>query len=221
MSLVYDCNNEEERADGLSAAEGAIKRGELVVLPTDTVYGVGADAFSPSAVRLLLDAKGRGREMPPPVLVGSWSGLDGLTLGVDPIARELVEAFWPGGLTIIVEHAPSLTWDLGETRGTVAIRMPAHPVAIDLLTATGPLAVSSANRTGEPAPATMQAARDQLGAAVSIYLDGGPSGEPVPSSIVDLTGSAPTLRRAGAISVERLREVAPDLVVPDESAHPA
>ncbi len=217
MSLLYDCSDPQDRADGLTAAEAAVKRDELIVLPTDTVYGLGAEAFSPSAVDALLTAKGRGRNMPPPVLVGSWSGLDGLVVAVHPDARDLIEAFWPGGLTIIVEHASSLAWDLGDTRGTVAVRMPAHPVALDLLTRTGPMAVSSANRTGSPAATTMEEARDQLGESVTVYLDGGPCSDPVPSSIVDLTGSDPVLRRVGAISAEALREVVSDLVVPDDT----
>ncbi len=217
MSLLYDCSDPQDRADGIVAAEAAVKRDELVVLPTDTVYGVGAEAFSPTAVDALLTAKGRGRDMPTPVLVGSWSGLDGLVVAVHPDARELVEAFWPGGLTIIVEHASSLAWDLGDTRGTVAVRMPAHPVALDLLTRTGPMAVSSANRTGSPPALTMADARDQLGESVTVYLDGGTCADPVPSSIVDLTGSDPVLRRAGAVSAEAIREIIPDLVVPDDT----
>ena len=216
MSLSYDCANPDERADGLDAAAAAIERGELVVMPTDTVYGLAADAFSPEAVQLLFEAKGRGRNVPSPVLVGSWNGLDGLTLSVSGDARELVEAFWPGGLTIIVEHAPSLSWDLGDTRGTVAVRMPAHPVAIDLLTRTGPLAVSSANKHGQPSPSTAAHARKQLGDLVTVYLEAEVA-DGKSSSIVDLTGDHPVLRRAGAISAEELREVVSDLVVPEEA----
>jgi tRNA threonylcarbamoyl adenosine modification protein (Sua5/YciO/YrdC/YwlC family) len=215
MSLTYDCSDKEQRADGLVAAAAAIERGELVVLPTDTVYGLAADAFSPEAVQLLFDAKERGRNVPSPVLVGSWNGLDGLVLAVSGDARELIEAFWPGGLTVIVEHAPSLSWDLGDTRGTVAVRMPAHPVAIDLLTRTGPLAVTSANKHGQPPPATAAHARKQLGDAVTVYLDADVA-DGKASTIVDLTGPTPILRRAGAISAEQLREVVPDLIVPEE-----
>ena len=210
MSLFYDCADPAERAEGLDAAVDSIRRGELVVLPTDTVYGIGADAFQPDAIDSLLATKGRGRDMPVPVLVGSWTGLDGLTLLVQPTVRELVEAFWPGGLTLVVEHAPSLAWDLGDTRGTVAVRMPLHPVALELLARTGPLAVSSANRTGQPPPVTAEEARDQLGYPVAVYLDGGPSGEPVPSTIVDVTEDVPRVLRLGAVSLAELREVVPD-----------
>lgn len=214
MSLFYDCSDPAERAEGLAAAVDSVKRGELVVLPTDTVYGIGADAFQPDAIDALLATKGRGRDMPVPVLVGSWTGLDGLTLVVTPTARELVEAFWPGGLTLVVEHAPSLAWDLGDTRGTVAVRMPLHPVALELLARTGPMGVSSANRTGQPPPATAEEARDQLGYPVAVYLDGGPSGDPTPSTIVDVTGEVPRVLRAGAVPLEKLREVVPDVVGP-------
>ena len=212
MSLFYDCSDPAERAEGLEAALDSVKRGELVVLPTDTVYGIGADAFQPDAIDALLATKGRGRDMPVPVLVGSWSGLDGLTLVVTPTARELVEAFWPGALTLVVEHAPSLAWDLGDARGTVAVRMPLHPVALELLARTGPMGVSSANRTGQPPPVTAEEARDQLGYPVAVYLDAGPSGDPVPSTIVDVTGEVPRLLRAGAVPLDRLREVVGDIV---------
>ncbi len=215
MSLFYDCADPAERAEGLEAAADSIRRGELVVLPTDTVYGIGADAFQPDAIDSLLATKGRGRDMPVPVLVGSWTGLDGLTLLVQPTVRELVEAFWPGGLTLVIEHAPSLAWDLGDTRGTVAVRMPLHPVALELLARTGPLGVSSANRTGQPPPVTAEGAQEQLGYPVAVYLDAGPSGDPVPSTIVDVTGEVPRLLRPGAVSLDQLREVVPDLVAPD------
>ena len=211
MSRRYDCADAGDRATGLREAAAAIRRGEIVVLPTDTLYGVGADAFSPEAVAALLAAKGRGRNMPSPVLVGSPTTLHGLVTDFSEQAWELVDAFWPGGLTLVARHQPSLRWDLGETRGTVAVRMPLHPVAIELLNVTGPLAVSSANRTGGPSPATCDEAQEQLGDAVSVYLDGGRADHATASSIVDVTGKVPVLLRAGAISAEQLREVVPDL----------
>jgi len=134
------------------------------------------------------------------VLVGSWTTIDGLVLGVPRHARTLVEAFWPGGLSLVLPHAPSLSWNLGDTRGTVMLRMPLHPVALQLLRDVGPMAVSSANRTGQPPATTAAQAKLQLGDHVSVYLDGGPSGDPVPSTIVDLTGSDPLVLRAGAIT---------------------
>jgi len=172
------------------------------------VYGIGADAFYPSAVMALLAAKGRARDMPPPVLVGTVRAASALIEDLGPYGQDLIDEFWPGGLTIVCRANRSLNWDLGDTRGTVAVRMPLHPVALELLKETGPLAVSSANRTGEPAATTAAAAQEQLREDVSVYLDGGPCTADVPSTIVDLTGEVPRLLRAGAVSVGRLREVA-------------
>lgn len=154
MSRRYDCADAGDRATGLREAASAIRRGEVVVMPTDTVYGIAADAFNADAVAGLFAAKGRGRHMPSPVLIGSPTTLHGLVTDFSEKAWELVDAFWPGGLTLVARHQPSLRWDLGETRGTVAVRMPLHPVAIELLNTTGPLAVSSANKSGQPAPPT-------------------------------------------------------------------
>jgi tRNA threonylcarbamoyl adenosine modification protein (Sua5/YciO/YrdC/YwlC family) len=211
LTRVFDCSRAEERETGLEEAAAAIRRGELVVMPTDTVYGVAADAFSPAAVETLLSAKGRNRMMPVPVLVASAEMLDALVEFLPDSGRALTDAFWPGALTVVVRHTPHLAWDLGETRGTVAVRMPNHELARELVTLTGPLAVSSANRSGYPAPATMLDARLQLGASVAVYLDGGPSGETLPSTIVDVTSEQPRVLREGAISIERLREVDADI----------
>jgi L-threonylcarbamoyladenylate synthase len=208
MSAWFDCADETQRTEGLAAAAVAVLNGELVVLPTDTVYGIGADAFSAAAVTLLLTAKGRGRETPPPVLVGTVRAAAALVDGLGPYGQELIDEFWPGGLTIVCRAARTLSWDLGDTKGTVAVRMPQDPVTLDLLRETGPMAVSSANLTGQPAATTAQEARDQLGDAVAVYLDGGPSAGGKASTIVDLTGDAPRLLRQGAISIGRLREIA-------------
>jgi L-threonylcarbamoyladenylate synthase len=211
LVMLYDCRTVAERDRGIAAAVEAVKSGELVVLPTDTVYGIGADAFTPHAVTALLNAKGRGRHMPPPVLVGSRHTLDGLVYSLPKAARELADAFWPGALTIIVEHSPSLQWDIGDTDGTVGVRMPLHPVALEVLREVGPMAVSSANKTGQPAATTAEEAREQLEYAVRIYLEAGPAPDPVPSTIVDVTGDVPRILRAGAIPLEKLRDVVPDL----------
>ncbi|TDC67255.1 threonylcarbamoyl-AMP synthase [Micromonospora sp. KC207] len=209
--MLYDCRSLADRDRGIAAAIEAVKNGELVVLPTDTVYGIGADAFTPYAVRALSDAKG-GTRQAPPVLIGSRHTLDGLVFTLPRSARDLVEAFWPGALTIVVEHSPSLSWDLGDDSGTVAVRMPLHPVALEVLRETGPMAVASANKVGQPAAVTAEAAREQLGYTVRAYLEAGPCPDPVPSTIVDLTGEVPRLLRAGAIPVEKLRDVVPDIV---------
>jgi tRNA threonylcarbamoyl adenosine modification protein (Sua5/YciO/YrdC/YwlC family) len=191
----------------LAAAAGAVRAGQLVVLPTDTVYGLGCDAFNADAVRALLAAKGRGSSMPAPVLVGSWHTIDGLVSSVPRSARELIEAFWPGGLSLVLPHAPSLAWELGDTRGTVMLRMPLHPVALELLREVGPMAVSSANKSGSPPAATMDEARIQLGQAVAVYLDGGKASEGIASTIVDLTATEPRILREGAVSAAQVAEV--------------
>lgn len=212
MSQTYDCNDPDQRRRGIAAAVRAVRRGSLVVLPTDTVYGLGCDAFSADAVTALLAAKGRGRDLPVPVLVGSASTLSGVSVQTGGVVSDLVEAFWPGGLTIVCRQQPSLHWDLGDAGGTVAIRMPLHPVAIELLRETGPMAVSSANRSGQPPARSGEHARDQLGEAVAVYLDSHPTDDDVPSTIVDVTGRVPRVLRAGAVSLDVLREVAPETV---------
>ncbi len=211
--MLYDCSRPDERERGIAAAVEAVQRGDLIVMPTDTIYGVGADAFKDWAVASMLNAKGRDRNTPSPVLVGSRHTLDGLVYVLPTTARDLVEAFWPGALTIVVEHASSLQWDLGETGGTVAVRMPLHPVALEVLRETGPMAVSSANKHGQPSATTAHEAREQLGYAVSVYLEAGECPDPVASTIVDVTGERPRLLRAGAIPIEKLRDVVPDIEV--------
>jgi tRNA threonylcarbamoyl adenosine modification protein (Sua5/YciO/YrdC/YwlC family) len=208
---VYDCSDPDARAAGLDAATTAIAEGRLVLLPTDTVYGVAADAFTPAAVTGLLAAKNRGRTMPVPVLIGEASTLAGLVIDLPPVANQLAEAFWPGGLTLVLEHAPSLAWDLGDAEGTVAVRLPDDDLTRDLLRRTGPLAVSSANRSGRPAATTAEDAAQQLGEHAEVVLDGGPRSSSAASTIVDCTGPAPRVLRVGAISVDKLREVVPDL----------
>lgn len=207
MSRIYDCADPESRTAGIKAAVDAVKAGQLVVLPTDTLYGLGCDAFNNEAVANLLATKHRGPDMPVPVLVGSWDTIQGLVQYYSPQAKTLVEAFWPGGLSIIVPQAPSLPWNLGDTRGTVMLRMPLHPVAIELLRETGPMAVSSANISGHTPPSTVTEARQQLNQNVSVYLDGGECAIGKPSSIIDISGDHPRLLREGAISAERIGEV--------------
>lgn len=216
MATIYDCSIESELLEGMRLARGAFGRGELIVIPTDTVYGVACDAFSPAAVAKLLAAKGRDRTAPPPVLVPGLPTLDALAEEVPDAARTLVKAFWPGALTLILPARESLSWELGDTHGTVALRMPAHPIALELLSETGPLAVSSANLSGQPAARTAQQAFDYLGDSVSVYLDAGEVGEvEVPgrsngSTIVDfssvLEDAEFSIVRHGVISEAQLRE---------------
>ena len=218
MSARFDCADPAQLLEGIAEAEAALRRGELVVIPTDTVYGIAAEAFDPVAVDGLLKAKGRGRDMPPPVLVGTVRAAMALVMDLGDTGKDLIDEFWPGGLTIVCRSSPTLVWDLGETKGTVAVRMPLHHVALDLLKKTGPLAVSSANVSGRPPATTADEAMEQLGDAVSVYLDAGPGPGEVPSTIVDLTGTVPRLLRPGVISVERLRDVVPLALVDEADA---
>ncbi|MGY4870151.1 L-threonylcarbamoyladenylate synthase [Mycolicibacterium elephantis] len=207
MAELFDCTDPDQRATGIASAISALKGGQLVVMPTDTVYGIGADAFDNQAVAALLAAKGRGPDMPVPVLVGSWHTIEGLVYNVPAAARELIRAFWPGALSLVVRQAPSLQWDLGDAHGTVMLRMPLHPVAIELLREVGPMAVSSANTSGRPPAVTVDEARDQLGDRVQVYLDAGPSTQQAASTIVDLTGSSPRVLRQGPVTVEAVAKV--------------
>lgn len=211
MAPIYDCSVDAELLTGMRLARTAIGRGDLVVIPTDTVYGLAADAFNPGAVQKLIDAKGRTRQSPPPVLIPGIPTLDALAEAVPDEVRALVAKFWPGGLTVIVAANSSLAWDLGDTRGTVALRMPDNRIALELLSETGPLAVSSANLTGRPAATTAEEAEAMLGDSVAVYLDGGPAGT-VASTIVDATAlGSPDgklrIVREGAIPSEDIRAV--------------
>lgn len=206
-STVYNCLDPKQREEGLRAAVEAVEAGRCVVLPTDTVYGIGADAFNNAAVAALLATKRRGPDMPVPVLVGSWHTIQGLVREFTDTAKTLVEAFWPGGLSIVVPEAPSLPWNLGDTRGTVLLRMPNQPLALELLQRTGPMAVSSANISGNPPALNAVGAKQQFGNAIGVYLDGGEAEVGTPSTIIDISGPHPVILREGAIATERIAQV--------------
>ena len=206
-SMRYPTSTDDELEAAVEAASLAVRKGELVVFPTDTVYGVAANAFDADAVQRLLAAKGRGRSMPPPVLVSASTTLDALAVSVPGWARALVAEFWPGPLTLVLHQQSSLQWDLGDTRGTVAIRMPDDEIALAVLERTGPLAVSSANITGRPAALDADAAEEMLGKLVSVVIDGGPTVGSDPSTIVDATGEQGRILRAGALTIEELNAV--------------
>ena len=204
----YDCATQADEA--LAAAEAAVTSGACIVLPTDTVYGIGANAFDAAAVQGLLDAKQRGRDMPPPVLIAEPSMLRSLATGLTRDGLALAKAFWPGPLTVVVTAHPDLRLDLGDRGATIAVRVPDHDFTRALLRRTGPLAVSSANVSGRPAATTADEAIDQLGDSVAVYLDAGPAGEPVPSTIVDLTGE-PRILREGRLTRAELADAVPGL----------
>jgi tRNA threonylcarbamoyl adenosine modification protein (Sua5/YciO/YrdC/YwlC family) len=226
MQKIFDCSVDTDLLTGMRLAKVALGRTELAVIPTDTVYGVAANAFSPEAVQALLDAKGRGRQSPPPVLIANLNMAKALVESIPNAAIKLAETFWPGALTMIFRAQPSLQWDLGETRGTVALRVPDHKIALALIEETGPLAVSSANLTGQPAATTCKQAFGYLETSVAVFLDGGPSPKGEASTIIDLTklvdsydaegnlsttGSIQIIRR-GALSEAKIRSVVGDLL---------
>lgn len=223
VGVVYCCGADNQRTVGIKHARQALASDECVVIPTDTVYGIAVNAFSPQAVEHLLKAKGRNRTMPPPVLIAHAGLLDGLAEHVSDQVRSLAQAFWPGGLTLICHAQPSVQWDLGDTQGTVALRVPDDDIAREVLTESGPLAVSSANKTGLPAATTVEQAREMLQDKVSVYLDGGDrrrsevggadSGVIAEAStIVDCTGDVPRIVRQGVITEDQLRAVVPEVL---------
>lgn len=197
----------------MTAAAAAIKRGELVVLPTESMYGIAADPFSPAGVARLREAKGLGLTSPIGILVASPRMVNGLAASIGVDGRALIEAFWPGELTLMVREQPTLAWSMGGEDGVISVRMPLHPVALDVVSRTGPLAVTGAQRAGAPTSRTCQDAEDQFGDDVTVYLDGGPAGDGPPSSVVDVTGGTPVLLRTGAFSENDLRDVCPEIVV--------
>lgn len=226
MQKIFDCSVDTDLLTGMRLAKVALGRTELAVIPTDTVYGIAANAFSAEAVQALLDAKGRGRQSPPPVLIANLNMARALVEVLPEAAVKLAETFWPGALTIIFRAQPSLQWDLGETKGTVALRVPDHKIALALIEETGPLAVSSANLTGEPSATTCKQAFDYLENSVEVFLDGGPSPKGEASTIIDLTSLAESydaegelitsgkikIVRRGALSEAKIRSVVGDLL---------
>ncbi len=211
MQRVYDCSVDTDLLTGFRLAKVSLDRNELVVLPTDTVYGIAANAFSAKGVEALLNAKGRDRTMPPPVLIPKVETMSALASDLPLVANQLAAAFWPGALTMVLKAQRSLEWDLGETRGTVALRVPDHKITLALLEDVGPLAVSSANLTGKDAAVNVQQAVEHFGDKVAVYLDGGASPKGEASTILDLTqvreGEPIRVLRKGAITLDRIRSV--------------
>lgn len=204
---IYDCSSESEALDGIEAAAQAIRAGELIVMPTDTVYGIGCDAFSPNAVRKLLAAKGRGSDMPVPVLVAAWEDALELADTIPTGAMKLTKRYWPGELSIVVPQSPNVDWDLGQTHDSVMLRMPNSDLARRLLARSGPLAVSSANKTGHAPATNAEEALSQLLSSVAVYLDDGPATIGTPSTIVDFTHDEPRILREGAVSAQQVWEI--------------
>ncbi len=188
-------------------ARDAIRAGLTIVLPTDTVYGIGADPFNPAAVQRLQAAKGRTDAFPPPVLLADADAAEGLVTAFPPAARRLAARFWPGPLTLILPAADADA-SLAATVGSLGLRVPDLTPARDFLRLTGPLAVSSANRHQSPAATKVSQAVEQLGQAVAVYLDGGPTPGSSPSSVVDFTGATMRILRDGRLSPEQIADAA-------------
>jgi tRNA threonylcarbamoyl adenosine modification protein (Sua5/YciO/YrdC/YwlC family) len=192
-------------SDPVQDAARAVIAGELIVIPTDTVYGIATRPDDPGATARLFHAKGRPRELELPVLVPSPASAREIAL-FDDRSEALVAAFWAGPLTLVLARTErSASWELGGQASTIAVRMPHHPLALAVLARTGPLAVSSANRSGEETPATCDGLERVFGGSVSVYLCEEAPLEGTPSTVVDLTGGDPVVRRAGAVSEAELR----------------
>lgn len=212
MIRRFDACVPEELQRGIEAATSALRRGELVVVPTESAYGIAADAFRADGLSRLRHLKNRGRELPIPVMIGQTTTVDGLVSSLSEDARTLMAAFWPGLLTIVGTAQGSLSWEVGPLNDpTVSVRMPLHPVAWRLARSVGPLALTGANVAGADLPLTCDEAAAQFSNAVSVYLDAGACEPGPPSSVVDVTTSPPTLLREGAVSLTELREVCPQL----------
>ncbi len=213
MALRIACGDGQNRDRSVSAALAAVKRGDLVLIPTENVYALATDAFSLRGLARLRDAKGYDRDVPLPVMVGSRSTVTGIAAKVSDEARALMEAFWPGPLTLLLTPQPTLAWDLPADQ-PLAVRMPLHPVALALLAASGPLVVTAANQRGLPAPSHVDDALEQLGEVVALALDAGPLGDrdARASTVVDATMQPPVVVRSGAIDLDALRRVCRDVI---------
>ena len=209
--MIFSCDDPKQREGGVQAAVKAVRAGELILLPTDTIYGIGADPFNTGAVESLRSVKGMAPSIPLPILVGNWNAFEAVVQGVDAPVRTLIEAFWPGPLTLVTRQTETLSWNIGGSASIVQVRMPDHAVALDVLNESGPIAVSGATRTRLGPIATVAEAEEQFGELVSVYLDDGRLGHSV-STIVDCTGSVMRVRRKGSISIDELQQVVPSLV---------
>ena len=197
--MVDVFESEESAAEAVDAAERALADGRCVVFPTDTVYGLGARPDIPGATEAVFEIKRRPRDLTVPVLVGGTADAEAVAT-LDERAVLLARRFWPGGLTLVLPRTrASAAWNLGAESATVGVRVPAEGIAVALLSRTGPLAVTSANISGQPTPSTCEEVRAVLGERVEVYICGGPSNHAVPSTVVDLTAEEARILRAGAI----------------------
>lgn len=190
--------------DAIPQAMRILENGGLVAFPTDTVYGLGASPTQEKAIKSLYAVKVRQPGKAVPLLVGNLQGLDQVAGEVNKMAARLAAHFWPGALTLVVPRHPGLPALLAPDP-TIGVRMPAHPLALALLTAAGPLAVTSANLSGAPSAVTAAQVEAQLGGSIPLILDGGQAPGGVASTVVDCTGAEPVILRQGPISLEQIR----------------
>lgn len=181
-----------------------LHRGGLVAFPTDTVYGVGALAFDATAVESIYAAKGRPVEKAIPILIGDAGELRKVTTDIPPVAAKLAARFWPGPLTLVVAKHPELP-EVVSASPTVGVRVPDHPVARALLRAAGPMAVTSANISGEPSPRTVEEVSRQLSGRIPLILDGGETPGGIPSTVVDCLGTEPVILREGPVTMKDIQ----------------
>lgn len=210
--LRIDCSDPERRPAAVAAAFAACRRGDVVLVPTESSYALATDAFSSRGRDGIRAAKGQSSQVPLPVMVPRAATVDGLASQVSSEASALMAAFWPGLLTLLLPAQPTLAWDVA-AGAPIAIRMPLHPLLLAVLEQTGPLAVTAANGPGLDPASSVDEAVEQLGdAAFTVALDTGPLATMPPSSIVDLMGDRAVVRRVGAVSLEDLRTVCPEVV---------
>ncbi len=201
-------------AKAIQRARHLLWQGEVVAFPTDTVYGVGANAFERFAVRQIFAVKQRPPDKALPIFIAQVDDLNQVARHVPNRAWLLLQAIWPGALTVVLPKNPKLPDDVTAGQSTVAVRIPDHPTCLELVTRVGrPLAVTSANLSGQPTPPTAQGVAEQLGEALPLVLDGGPSPTTRPSTIIDLSVNPPRLLRQGELGLAALREYLPDLDV--------
>lgn len=194
-------------------ARRLLREGEVVAFPTDTLYGVGAVAFERYAVRQIFKVKNRPADKAIPVFITQIDDLNQVAKNVPNAAWPLLQQFWPGALTVVLPKVAALPGDVTAGQNTVAVRIPDHPVSLELVMQVGrPLAVTSANLSGHPNPASAQGVAEQLGSRLPLILDGGPSPSAQASTIIDLSVTPPRLLRVGPISLDQLREYLPDIV---------
>lgn len=193
----------------LDEAAGALRRGGLVAFPTETFYGLGANAMNRGAVARAFQVKGRPESKPLLVLVDSIKMAESLALEVSDLARRLMAAYWPGALTLVFKAAPELPAELTGGTSTIGIRLPGHPLALALVRATGfPVTAPSANPSGAEPPTTAEAVRRYFDGQIDLILDGGPTPGGHPSTVLDVSTSPPRLLRAGALDVSEFLALA-------------